>query len=66
MQRLLDLEIGEVMLIEVVYLLNLLDVLKLFFSKDNESLTKLCSDFPVILVDLLVSNKLQLFHDVVP
>ena len=66
LQSLLDLEVGEVMLFGIVYILNFLDVLKLIFFKGFELLKKFCFRCHFLLVNLRVKNELQLLHDVVP
>ena len=66
LQRLYDLKIGDVMLVEVFYLLNCLDLFKLLISNGFEVLSQSCSCCHVLLVNLPVEAELELLHDVVP
>ena len=51
------------MLIDVIFHFNCLDVLKVLCFKGLDARSKLCYNFHVLLVDLLVETKLQLLHD---
>jgi hypothetical protein len=64
LQRLYDLKVGDVMLIEV-FLLKCFNLLQLWVSEGNDVLIEFCFSCHVNLVDLTVEAELQLLHDVV-
>ena len=66
LQRLYDLKVGEVMLVEVVYRRNFFNLLQLWVSDGNDVLIEFCFSCHVYLIYLTVKNRLQLLHDVVP
>ena len=65
LQRLYDLKVGDVMLIEV-FLLKCFNLLQLWVSEGKDVLIEFCFSCHVNLVDLTVEAELQLLHDVVP